>query len=317
MSDAARLGLVVPPARADVTVRPTVTLAVAGSLRPHAAALDALWSLLQQHPAGRRLRAYRVGGEAKWRTLGTGNEAPFSTRFGLADAPPGGWQLDMAERPGTLAPPLGVQVQWRDHPPVLGLPRASLLRLAFDPGTAPAELTAVAEAALRELPFWWGTAGPAFDFSDGSPHVAARRIAAEAKRHWGVDIPHPTAEQWSALDGLTTVHWLTLVGTRFADRFPGGLDALATAAAAQAPAGLFVRRGLHGLAIAAGPAPLTGDINRGDDLTALAAVARLLAPLRLAAPTAAHTALWPDAFLAAWMRRFDDPDAWLACRLDD
>lgn len=111
MGNAAGLRHQIPRARAEVTVRPAVTLFLAGSLRPHAAALDALWTLLQRHPAGRRLRAYRLGGEVKWRTLGAASEAPFSTRFGLSGAPPGGWQLDMAERPDAVAAPHGVQIQ--------------------------------------------------------------------------------------------------------------------------------------------------------------------------------------------------------------
>ncbi|MET0348977.1 MAG: type VI immunity family protein [Rhizobacter sp.] len=310
MSNALQIRHAILPARADVAVRPALTLFVRGPLGAHAAALDTLWARLRELPTGQRLQAYRLGTDTKWRTLGSAAVAPLSERFGLAAEAPGGWRLVVAEQPGSADPAAGARVEWASLPPVRGLARASHLRFVFDDTVSHAEIAALGDLALQHLPVWWGSGGHLFDFTGGSPHVAGKRIAALAKRHWAVQLQDLTALQWDALNGMPSVNWLTLLGPAFATQ--AGLDLDGLAVAAERLAGVFVRRGPHGIALAAGPQPVTGDINTQDDLGPLAETARLLAPLVLPALRPLDGPLARPDVLTAWLRRFDDPQGWLA-----
>jgi hypothetical protein len=73
-----------------------------------------------------------------------------------------------------------------------------------------------AEWAIQNLPLYWGSAGLAFEHVGGPRHIAYSRIAAMAKRYWGVQIQDMSTLQWDALRGMPGVNWLTLIGNEFA-----------------------------------------------------------------------------------------------------
>ena len=300
----------IAPARAEVAMRPALLVFVRGPLAPHAAALDTLWARLRELPAGQRLKAYRLGAEDKWRTLGTATAPPLSQRFGLVPERPGCWPLALAEQPGV--PSAGATLDWLGLPPVRDMERASHLRFVFDDPVSATELAALGDLVLQHLPVWWGAGGYAFEFTGGHPDIAGQRIAALAKRHWAAQVQHLSSLQWDALAGLPSVNWLVLLGPAFLAQAGLSIEALADAVEPRARSGVYARQGLHGLALAAGPRPLTGDINGQDDLAPYAELDRLLAPLRLATHRPMSGPMSRPEVLEAWLRRFEDPQGWLA-----
>jgi len=86
-----------------------------------------------------------------------------------------------------------------DRGAVLGMPRASQLLFRFPDDTTAEALAATAAWVLEHVPLWWGAAGWFFRAGKGAPSVIGRRLAALAKRHWGVQLLDETALQWDAL----------------------------------------------------------------------------------------------------------------------
>lgn len=196
-----------------------------------------------------------------------------------------------------------------------GLERASHLRFVFDDPVSATELAALGDLVLQHLPVWWGAGGYAFEFTGGSPDAGGQRMAVLAKRHWATQVQHLSSLQWDALAGMPSVNWLVLLGPAFLTQAGLSIEALANAVEPRARSGVYARQGLHGLALAAGPRPLTGDINGQDDLAPYAELDRLLAPLRLATHRPLAGPLARPEVLEAWLRRFDDPQGWLAADL--
>jgi hypothetical protein len=209
-------------------------------------------------------------------------------------------------------PSAGATLDWLGLPPVRDMERASHLRFVFDDPVSATELAALGDLVLQHLPVWWGAGGYAFEFTGGHPDIAGQRIAALAKRHWAAQVQHLSSLQWDALAGLPSVNWLVLLGPAFLAQAGLSIEALADAVEPRARSGVYARQGLHGLALAAGPRPLTGDINGQDDLAPYAELDRLLAPLRLATHRPMSGPLSRPEVLEAWLRRFEDPQGWLA-----
>lgn len=302
-------------AQADVALRPALLLFVRGPLRPHADALNAFWQRLQAQRSGGRLRVARLGNAAQWSPLADSDPAqPFTERFGFATAPPSGWSAELADVPAEHGHAVHLQVH--DLSTVLGEVRASSIRVLFDDGVSSAEMASLGDWAIHHLPLWWGTAGWTFDHGALHPQFACARIAALAKRYWGVQLLDGAALQWDALQGMPSVNWLTLVGHAFAADRSWPVDALAADPAALSADKLYVRHGTTGVAIAAGARPALGDLNVHEDFSPYTHAARRLAPLLLAEPRLLAGPLAVPEVLGAWLNRFTAPQAWLDADLN-
>ena len=197
--------------------------------------------------------------------------------------------------------------------PLLGLPRAGSIRCVFGDAAAANDLAALAAWCVDHLPLAWGTGGFAFHQRSGRKQVAYDRIAAAAKREWGVQLLDATALQWDALTGLPGANWLTLVGHEFAQAHGIETSSLLAKASALLADGVYSRVGHYGVVLAAGSAPTRGDVNVGDDLGAYARVAGLLEALLLRQPTPLSGAFASPEALNAWINRFTSPRAWMDC----
>lgn len=305
----------IKPATTNMAARLGFTVFVRGSLRDQVDALQDLCGRLGAGLGGGSPRFFRSRGNPAWAPL-SGSRSGSGAQLRLAElagASPGGWLLELATHGGCESDATGDWWQFADLPAVLGIERASYVRVLLASGTRAAVLTALSEWSLDHLRLWWGTGGHVFHHTHGSPVFAHRRMAALAKRHWAVQIQDMTALQWDALRGMPGVNWLTLVGDAFA--LAGGLttDAVASEAAAHIGRGVFYRRGVHGIALAAGSGPSTGDINVGDDLSHYARVAELLDPLLLDAHTPLSGPFARPEVLTAWLKRFGNAQNWLEC----
>ncbi|CEJ13641.1 hypothetical protein BN1110_03964 [bacterium YEK0313] len=101
--------------------------------------------------------------------------------------------------------------------------------------------------------------------------------------------------------GIGDVGWHTLVGREFWPRLPADLDSQAAAAR------VAVTRGPDVLTLTAGPRPIWGDVQAGEDIAAYRAAAALLRPIRFPAGCG-HVSMFngdhPDR-VDAYLARFD------------
>jgi hypothetical protein len=299
-------------ASAEVVLRQTALLCVRGSLAPHQQALQAWWGWFRLTAPGRSLAWWRSGRSDGWRAIVlNGAELDLVSMFPPARHDQAPRWLELSSQPGDACDGQSCGLQVLDLPPVLNMARASQIRVHLPDATSPATLTQLGDASLRLLPLWWGTAGYAFQMVSGRPDVAGQRMAALARRHWCTQVLDSTHLQWDALRGMPGAGWLSLIGREFAEHMGSSLEALAAAAAPLAAQSVFHRLSSHGLALAAGTRPLTGDINLGEDRTPFALMAGVLQPLLL--PTLSPgSGPWADPeTLAAWQHRFEAPQAWL------
>ncbi|NOT26817.1 MAG: DUF3396 domain-containing protein [Acidobacteria bacterium] len=301
----------------DLRTRLGFVVFVRGPLRAHADALEDLWTRLQAGLLRKRFTRYRLASQTSWTPLPESTQSSFAEVFGMRGSLVGCWGLELAE-PGDERGdgPSNLWLQLTDLAPVRGLERASHLRVLFPDDTPATTITALGEWAINRLPLWWGSGGFVFHHTAGPTFTAHTRMAALAKRYWGVQIQDLTSLQWDGLRGMPGVNWLTLVGEEFAQS--GGLSIERVAAEAAGPqVGLSHRRGPYGAAIAAGPKPLKGDINVGEDLDAYVRVARLIQPLLLTEHTPLFGPFAKPRVLSAWLERFGAPRAWLECDIAD
>jgi hypothetical protein len=191
--------------------------------------------------------------------------------------------------------------------------RASHLHVLFPDDTAPATVAALGEWTINRIPLWWGSAGLVFQHTTGTLFTAHKQMAALAKRYWGVQIQDMTALQWDALHGMPGVNWLTLIGKDFAESRGMNIEGIVSEVAKLAGDGVYHRVGAHGVALAAGPKPLRGDINTSEDIGAYLSVARLIQPLLLTHHTPLSGPFAASEVLDAWLGRFSDPQSWLDC----
>lgn len=190
--------------------------------------------------------------------------------------------------------------------------RASSIRIRFADATPPATLAALAAWLVEDVPFLWAGFGYCLPPRSTWGFVLQdQAVQALVRRFWGVQVIDPVLLQWDALQGMPGVNWLNLVGTEFAQAKGVTLASLAAGAEAARPAGVFRRQGPHGLVLAAGPAPVLGDINRDEKLSAYARVAKLLESLTLKSHSAFIGPFATSKLVAAWLNRFDDPSGWL------
>lgn len=312
MSSALQTVLTIKPATTDLDVRLGFVVFVRGSLGAHGAALDDLFARLQAGLLRRRLTRYRVGGRTGWAPLPDSSvHPPTLAQFGFGGPTPGRWGLELAEpgdETGMARGSLWVQIS--DLPPVRDLERASHVRVLFPDDTPPATIAALSEWAINRLPLWWGAAGFVFHHTSGAMVTAHTRMAALAKRYWGVQIQDLTSLQWDAFRGMPAVNWLSLIGNEFAAARDVPLDPVAEPSP---DLWVFARRGPCGIALAAGASPTQGDINAGDQLDAFVEVAQRLKPLLLEEHTPLSGPFSRPEVLGAWLRRFHAPQQWLEC----
>jgi hypothetical protein len=288
-------------AAADVRIVPGAVVFFRGPREQRQRFVEVLLSSLDEGPLRGVFSVFRCGAAMAWTGIehlstphvaasGRGTHGrSFEARSGSDDD---GWRLRV-----------------EDMPPVLGVDRASHLRLTCPAGLPHGELTRFAQWCVANLPLWWGTAGPLFRLAKGRTDVAWNAIAALAKRYWCVQLMDLPAMQWDAVRGLHGIGWLTMVGHELAETAGIDLQRLPTPESAM----VFARRGSFGTVLAAGPAPLSGDINRGESFAPYLAVDQVLAPLRVG-----ECLQWPGSFARAesrqaWMQRFRNPQAWLDC----
>jgi len=106
--------------------------------------------------------------------------------------------------------------------------------------------------------------------------------------------------------GIPDIGWRTIIGPDFTSRLPD-LDALANA-----PGVTYERTGDIAV-ITAGPAPIWGDVNRGEDIAPYRAVADALRPVRYPVEVAVGTLFGDQEYdpdgrdrVEAYLARFDD-----------
>lgn len=192
-------------------------------------------------------------------------------------------------------------------------PRASEVTLSFPDTASPNELAAFGLWALERLPVWWGSAGWCFARRGGWGFwMEDRELRARARRYWTVQALDPVLMQWDALDGMAGVNWLTILGDGFLKARELNVDGLCEAAAALAPAGVYLRRTGAGVVMAAGPAPIVGDINARAALAPYVRIAELLAPLLLSGHSARGGDFGGNEVFGDHLSRFLQPDRWLA-----
>jgi Protein of unknown function (DUF3396) len=298
-------------AAAEVTMQPTCVLFLRGSIGIVWDAVRPIWNELQQMLPGQRLHC-RSGAGGQWHQLpeaGTNADAVFAE----AGVGAGCRRFEGSLGDGADC----VSLDLVELLPVLGMERASYLRLSFPEHTAPISIVRLAQSVIQHVPLHWGSAGMAFVHVSGPRHVAYRRIAALAKRYWGVQIQDMSTLQWDALRGMPGVNWLTLIGNDFASANGMSIDAIATAASGLARQGVYSRRATHGLAVAAGASASLGDVNVGDDLRSSALIAQLLRPLLLREHLPLDGPFAHREVLSAWLGRLEVPQNWLACDVND
>jgi Protein of unknown function (DUF3396) len=194
--------------------------------------------------------------------------------------------------------------------------RLSLISLTLPSSTPAGTLTQLGDATMRALPLWWGTAGYALRQISGRPDIVGRDMAALSRRYWCAQIMDTTALQWDGLEGLPGINWLTWLSEEFAHSKATNLNDLSTAASAELAQGVFHRLTPHGLSLAAGPSPIQGDINTGEDIRPYIRVSQMLRPLKLAEMTPLAGPLGRPDVLSAWLNRFEAPAAWLEADID-
>ena len=297
---------------AVVNVVPSCVLLVRGSLLPHWASVAQLWRFLLRTSSGHPFTQHRRGATVLWHDIPQDRQEADAL---IDKVPLGGGCRWFEAASSDKHDALHLEVS--DLAPVAGTERTSHIRLRFPKDVAPSHIVHFAEFAIQNLPLWWGSAGFAFEHVSGPRLIAYRRIAALAKRYWGVQIQDLSTLQWDASACMLDINWLTLVGDEFAKSAGVDIDKIIDKAAPWVGDGVYHRKGQQGVVIAAGAQPTTGDINIGKNLGARVRVATLLAPLLLGQPTLLAGPFAKQEILAAWRGRFGDPQNWLRCRITD
>jgi hypothetical protein len=299
-------------AKASVDPRLCMVIFVKGPLRNHAERLASLWKCLLLTSAGKSLARYRFWNETQWRPLSPPQLAQeFGAAFGFPSDLNVEWgvQISAANADG---PDSETFIDILDLVPILGNERLSYIQIRFQENSKASEFALFANWVVNNFPVWWGTAGWYFHHSAGQNHTAYKKIAAKSKRHWGIQILDLTALQWEGLRGLPGVNWLTLIGNDFA--LERGLDmSTLVEQTTSLASGVFCRTGEFGLVIAAGSRPLQGDVNTGESISTYSEVANLLKPLLLAKHAPLSGPFENADVMNAWLRRFDNPQAWVEC----
>lgn len=160
------------------------------------------------------------------------------------------------------------------------LTRAGALRLAIPVDEVLGHedrFVALARELTRTLALASGYGGFSFNRAEESDLQGTGNVRSAALSHrwYGIDVEDLSGTVSAIPHGLKSAGWLTLVGSKLLDRL-GGSDALA----AVLPPEVILHPLPFGVLIQAGPRPLLGDVNRGEDLPLYRAVGRVLAPIR-------------------------------------
>ena len=161
-------------------------------------------------------------------------------------------------------------------------------------------LWAQAFALADEVPIFQGAMGLSLPMSARTDLDEIAQQTQQVLRFPGIE----TAKQALSTENLRTVNWITFVSDGLLARV-GDLAALQR----QLAPPIQWHRVRDGWAIQAGPDPLPGDVNRGDNLPLYRKVARVLRPVRA---TLYPSVSRDDLESAAWYARFDGADDDLA-----
>jgi hypothetical protein len=177
------------------------------------------------------------------------------------------------------------------------------LALPIDRAKKPDDYVKLVEDLVRDLNFESGHAGYALNWDSRGDMAgeALMHMMAVAGRYYGVDLFELDVTLVSMRQtkpaGIKCVNWLTLLGTELA-ALAGGVDALTT----KLPKPCRVVPLPTGILIRAGDRPTLGDRQENADLSAYAAVGRVLAPFRFVN----HQPLFGDEDTTnRWLSRFD------------
>ena len=172
--------------------------------------------------------------------------------------------------------------------------------LKYAEATGTDELIDFLLAATQELPIDFGYVSRSLNFPDNLDLAGARDLIAPlAMRHPGYDVAATSGSSMRIGGRCRGARWVTFLGPEQVAAL-GGAAALAQAV----PPGLTVRNRDRGTLLRAGPTPELGDVNRGDGLPLLRALARQLEPVTLFGDTFLDSVL--GARREAWERRFLD-----------
>jgi hypothetical protein len=164
----------------------------------------------------------------------------------------------------------------------------------------PDELLHLAIEVGHALPFCAGVGGYVWSLHEGDRPTSYEATLPLARRYVGVEVCDPDAQALALGDGIAGVNWLTLLG---------GAAGEAAGAALRSPwrEAVAVMALRHGTLVRAGAAPTLGDVHAMACAHAYAEVAARLAPWREAV---AAVPRWSEEEVAAWQRRFVEPEAW-------
>ena len=294
------------PATVDVRLELCLLVVVRGGLLARSFDARAFWERVRPTSFGQRLAFSRPGTGTAWSPLQPDLFAPGNPdaqaagpcrRACVAESSQGG----------------GRSLTVLDLGPALGLERASHLLFRFPPTAEVEEMAAMALACLESVPLWWGTCGWFLESHGG--RRPGRRMAALAKRFWCAQVLDLAALQWDAVEGLASVNWLTLIGKEMCQHFSVAPDRLVDAASRRASRGVFFRQGAGGITLAAGAAPIKGDINLDENMGAYVAVSECVQPM-LSSSTTLSSSFESKGLMDAWMRRFTDPHGWLEAAVE-
>jgi hypothetical protein len=298
---------ILPQASAAYGVAPRLLVAIDGSLAAHAAAMAEWWDWVRSSRFGRVLGRWRGSGETSWRNVTSDGVLPDLDAM-LGPVAASRW-LNCIDATPNLAADDGGSLMLHDAGSVMGQRRASTIEWWLPAAEDAEALRALATAALEHLPLMWASAGYGLRLQHGRADVARRARRALAKRYWCVQWLDGSALQWDALQGLGDIGWLTLIGHDFASSRGLSLAELARRATESSPEHLHAAGARFGLALSAGLAPVRGDINLNEDITAYRQASALLLPLRRAANERDELA-WGPSVAARWLARFEAPAQW-------
>jgi hypothetical protein len=277
-------------------------LSVRGSFGPIWPELLDAWGILMRAAVAHGLTRYRIWSDPQWKPFDEAGRAFLTGEIQRAKGQRPAWKVEVVDR--TECPELSFE--FTDLHPTLGAERASFLLVRLPLDCPSRQLLEIALSLTDALPFWSGTAGYVFNASEAAWRLAFKQIWAWARRSWGIEIVDARASSWDALHGLRGVNWLTFLGRELIDaKLPGLVGG------APLPPHFIVRPRKHGIVVQAGDAPIVGDLNYFDDVSAYAAAAEFLAPVLITDPTPLPGRFTEEKSTKLWIRRFLEPGLWL------
>jgi hypothetical protein len=262
----------------------------------------AMFAAFRTHVPEGSLRWYTTSQLTDWYRVGGGGDDIVKVLSGWIGQPRQLLQLRVVDETGAPS----AAFVYREIDP-RRCSRAATLELILPPETDPERLVALAAEAARRGPLLSGVGGFTASWNPHEKPTAFWEIHDWCKRFVGLDVQDADAMAWHAFDGLPGSGWLTLVGNVAADRLRLDLAALA---AGPWEHGVKATTLPHGLLLQAGPAPVLGDLNRGEFPWAYAEVARRLAPAFLKEPPPFWGGFHECDDTLAWLRRLVEPEGW-------